>query len=88
VQRVNRSHKTVSSCLVRSSDPSGKAWTHLYKLNDCNCMVEYFYTCLYDLLNVYLPVRERKIHCTDEPWITDRFRHLIKQRQFAWKQGK
>jgi len=62
VQRVNRSHKTVSSYLVRSSDPSGKAlmahalssfnWTHLYKLNDCNCMVEYFYTCLYDLLNV------------------------------------
>jgi len=25
VQHVNRSHKTVSSCLVRSSDPSGKA---------------------------------------------------------------
>ena len=28
-----------------------------YQPNDCNCMVEYFNACLYDLLNVYLPVR-------------------------------
>ena len=30
VQHVNRSHKTVSSCLVRSSDPSGKVVKNSY----------------------------------------------------------
>ena len=36
------------------------------------------------MLNHYLPTRVISRHSSDKPWITDEFRRLIRQRQYAW----
>ena len=86
------------SCFVavRSSDPSGKTllanalnrlnWVSLYKMDDCNDMLNHFYTVVVSRLNFYLPVRMSKKHASEKPWVNDRFRCLVRQRQRAWHQ--
>ena len=47
-------------------------------------MAQYFYNTTTTLLDEYLPLRVVARHSTDKPWVTDEFKRLIRQRQFAW----
>jgi len=79
---------------VRSKDRNSKIllahqlanfdWSVLYEMSSTESMVEYFYDVTTSLLNEYLPTYEVTRYSTDKPWITDEFRRLIRQRQYAW----
>jgi len=47
-------------------------------------MASYFYNVTKSLLEYYLTLRSVIRFSTDKPWITDEFRRLIRQRQYAW----
>jgi len=93
---VGPNHKIIY-VTVRSNDANGKAsfaealrnanWALLYRMNDCNEMLNFFYGNVSCLLNFYLPLHVCRRHGADKPWIDDNFRMLIKQRQYAWQQG-
>lgn len=80
---------------VRSSDPNGKTllahalskfnWFSLYKMDDCNAMLIYFYSVVHDMLNKFLPVHVSIRYGSEKPWVNDRFKELIRQRQYAWQ---
>ena len=80
---------------VRSKDHNSKIllahhlakfdWSLLYEMSSTESMVEYFYHVTTSLLDYYLPVYEVKRYSTDKPWVTDQFRRLIRQRQYAWR---
>jgi len=72
----------------RSSDHNGKTllahalsnynWISLYRLDDCDSMVDYFYSIIRDMLDYFLPVHATIRFSSDKPWINDRFKHLIR----------
>jgi len=50
-------------------------------------MLTYFYNTVKRLHDAYLPVCNFKRHSSDKPWVTERFRLLIRRRQFAFQTG-
>ena len=93
---VNRHSNSVIFNIIRSNDPTGKTllahelsrfnWASLYRMDDCNAMLNLFYHTVISLLDRYLPVRVSSRHATEKPWVNDKFRNLIRQRQKAWKE--
>ena len=94
----NRPQRCKRTTCTRSSDPNGKAmlcyhlthfnWLPLYSMDNCQTMVEYFYSVIMSLLDYYLPfVRRYSFNC-DKPWVTSEFRNLIKRRQRAFLSGQ
>jgi len=89
-------HRITAS--VRSNDSNNKAqlarhlatfdWSELYKLTSTELMANFFYNVTTSLLEHYLPLRSVSRFSTDKPWITDEFRRLIRQRQYAWTHNK
>jgi len=83
---------------VRSRDPNGQAmladaiqnvnWTPLYRMESCEEMASYFYNTVTGLIDCHLPFISVKRHTTDKPWVTDKFRQLIRCRQHALKNGQ
>ena len=79
---------------VRSKDSNRKAqlarhlatfdWSAMYYLPSTELMATYFYDVTTSLLEYYLPLRSVSSFSTEKPWITDEFRRLIRQRQYAW----
>ena len=50
-------------------------------------MLTHFYNTVKTLYDACLPVCSFKRHSSDKPWVADRFRMLIKCRQFACQTG-
>jgi len=83
---------------THSSDPTGKAmvryqlkhfnWSLLYCTDNCETMVQYFYSVVLSLLDQYLPFVHRNILNCDKPWVTPEFRHFVKHRQRAFLSGQ
>lgn len=79
---------------VRSNDRNCKSqlarhlaafdWSELYEMMSTESMATYFYSVTTSLLDHYLPLRVVNRYSTDKPWVTDEFRRLIRQRQYAW----
>ena len=82
------------SKIVRSNDYNSKCqlarklndfdWSVLDKMNSVELKTDYFYNVTTSLLDEYLPLRVAVRYSTDKPWVTDEFRRLIRQRQYAW----
>jgi hypothetical protein len=62
-------------------------WSVLATIKDINSKVAYFNNCVTILLNCFLPFQVVKRRRNDKPWITDKFRRLIRCRQRAWVSG-
>jgi len=62
-------------------------WSSLYHMQSCEDMTNCFYDTINALFDEYLPICKFKRHSSDKPWITDRFRSLIKRRQYAFRTG-
>ena len=101
IQAINIVHNhaaydRVSFVKVRSTDSTGKTllahslsrynWSTMYIMNDCDQMLDYFNWTIYNLLNEFLPLRISRRYSTEKPWVSDSFRRLIRQRQYAWQQ--
>jgi Reverse transcriptase (RNA-dependent DNA polymerase) len=82
---------------VRSHDSNGKIllanalknfnWIHLYRMNSCEDMLQYFYSVTLNLLDKYLPLYNIFCHVNDKPWVDASLRCLIRRRQYAWNVG-
>ena len=82
------------TAIVRSNDTNNKSrlarhlaafdWSQLYNETSTESLTTYFYDVTTSLLEHYLPLRTVKRYSTDKPWITDEFRRMIRQRQYAW----
>ena len=62
-------------------------WFPLYAMQNCDQMVHYFNTAVHSMLDVHMPPRISRRHSRDKPWVDDRFRYMIRRRQFAWRNG-
>ena len=91
-----RGHRVITT--LRSNDFSRKTlmahaladfnWQTLYSMTSIDDMVEYFNNTIMYLLDYFLPTRTVVRHSNDKPWVTDEFRRLIRQRQYAWTHGE
>ena len=79
---------------VRSNDRNSKSqlarhlaefdWSIMSNMSSAESMTNYFYDVTTSMLDFYLPLRVVARYSTDKPWITDEFRRLIRQRQYAY----
>ena len=53
-------------------------------MQNCQDMVTYFYSVIFYLLDLHLPLVRSSFSNLDKPWVTPEFRQLIKQRQRAF----
>jgi len=60
-------------------------WSTLYRMESCDEMLAYFYEVATVLMDYYLPKCPFKRHTSDKPWVTDKFRQLIRRRQHAYQ---
>lgn len=63
-------------------------WNILETFESVNDKLDCFNNVVLSLLDYYLPTYTVKRHTNDKPWITDEFRKLIRQRQYAFRHGK
>lgn len=81
-RHVSTNGKNLLACALNNFD-----WSVLEYISDIDMKVEYFNSSIITLLNIFLPVQAIKRRLSDKPWITDRFRQLIRRRQCAWSSG-
>ena len=62
-------------------------WEELYRLQTCEEKVRHFTEVIQSLFETYFPSKTVKRHNMDKPWVTDHYRDLIAQRQYAWLSG-
>ena len=62
-------------------------WEELYRLPSCDQQYNYFQTVISDLMNSCFPTRKISRHTKGKPWVTDRFKLLVHERQRAWAVG-
>ncbi len=58
-------------------------WEYLYTLPTCEEQFTFFQEIVDHLLDIRCSFKTVTRHSTDKPWVTDGFRHLIRQRQRA-----
>lgn len=59
-------------------------WSPMYSMSTCEEQFKFFESTMNNLLDTYLPITKQVVYPSDKPWITDRYRNLIKQRQRAY----
>jgi hypothetical protein len=62
-------------------------WEPLYTLPTCAEQFSYLSENIHDLLDTFLPLKTISKRPSDKPWITDRYKALIQQRQRALLSG-
>ena len=50
-------------------------------------MLTHFYEVATEFVDYYLPKGPFKRHISDKPWVNDKFRQLIRFRQYAYQTG-
>jgi len=63
-------------------------WSPLYAMQDCDEMTTCFYDTNTSIIDHYLPFVAMKRHTNDKPWVTDKFRRLIRCLQNALVSGE
>ena len=66
-------------CLVR--------WEYMYAMDSCEQPFQLFQETMTVLIDTCFPLKTVTRHSSDKPLVTDRFRHLIRQRQSARMSG-
>ena len=62
-------------------------WEALYRLESCEEQYAYYQTIIDKLMHMCFPSKTISRHTSDKPWITDRFRSLVRKRQRAHRSG-
>ena len=62
-------------------------WEALYRLETCEEQYAYYQTIIDKLMQMCFPTKMVSRHTSDKPWITDRFRSLVRKRQRAHISG-
>jgi len=56
-------------------------------MDSCDDMLTHFYEVATEFVDYYLPKCPFKRHTSDKPWVNDKFRQLIRCRQYAYQTG-
>lgn len=80
-RQISNNNLSILASLIRNI-----SWTDLYRMNSCQEMVDCFYSRLSSVINECLPLKKVRIFCNEKPWVTERFRDLIRKRQVAFYQ--
>ena len=59
----------------------------LYRLETCEEQYAYYQMIIEKLMHMCFPSNTVSRHTSDKPWITDRFRSLVRKRQRAHRSG-
>ncbi|CAB4016222.1 Hypothetical predicted protein [Paramuricea clavata] len=62
-------------------------WSCLDLINSCEGKVDFFNKIVSDSLNLIMPIKIRTIHNNDAPWMSDKLKRSIKNRQRALQSG-
>ena len=62
-------------------------WYEVNTASDVQSKADAFYRLVNDAITIIFPVKSVTSHAADKPWITDRIKNLIDQRQRAFAQG-
>ena len=63
------------------------SWEHMYAMATCKEQFNFFHRTMEELMVTHFSYKSVTRHTADKPWVTDYFRHLIKQRQHALMSG-
>jgi len=86
--RLNTITKRTNSRSLLANHFAGYNWHEMESLGSVDLKVEYFNNCILTQLDYYLPTYSVIRHITDKPLVTDEFRRIIRQRQYAWTHGQ
>ena len=59
-------------------------WSTVDSLVNCEDKQELLINFIHNGLNYIMPIQRKKVHVNDCPWITPKFKELIRQRQIAF----
>ena len=62
-------------------------WQYMYAMDSCEQQFQLFQETMTEIIDTCFPLKTVIKHSSDKPWVTDRFRHLIRQRQRARMSG-
>ena len=62
-------------------------WEYMYAMDSCEQQFQFFQETMTELIDTCFPMTTVQRHSSDKPWVTDPFRHLIRQRQRARMSG-
>ena len=62
-------------------------WEYMYMMDSCEQQCQLFQETVTELIDTCFLLKTVTQHSSDKPWVTDRFRHLIRQRQRARMSG-
>ena len=60
-------------------------WHQIYHLDSCEAKFDFFQHNMSTLINKHMPLKTVTRSTMDPPWITDRFRELVEQRNAAYR---
>ena len=87
IQRTVVRRFTTNEKAAFSSALSHVRWEHLYAMATCEEQFNFFQRTMEELMDTYFPYKSVTRHTADKPWVTDYFRHLVRQRQRAIMSG-
>ncbi len=64
-----------------------QTWNEISSVSDVQSKADAFYCLVNGAISTIFPVKSVTSHTTDKPWMTDRIKGLIVQRQRAFAQG-
>ena len=87
IQRAVVRRFTTNEKAAFSSALSGVRWEHLYAMATCEEHFNFFQRTMEELMDTHFTYKSVTRHTADKRWVTDYFRHLIRQRQRAIMSG-
>ena len=87
IQRAVVRRFTANEKAAFASALSDVGWEHLYTMTTCEEQFNFFQRTMEELMVTHFPYKYVTRHTADKPWVTDYFRHLIRQRQRAIMSG-
>jgi len=62
-------------------------WDPIYSMENTQDKYDFFQTTITSLMNTHFPPKRVQRHTSDKPWVTDRIRELVRNRQVAYMSG-
>ena len=87
IQRAVVRRFTANEKAAFASARSHVSWERLYAMATCEEQFNFFQRTMEELTDILFPYKSVTRHIADKPWVTDYFRHLIRQRQRALMSG-
>ena len=68
-----------------SRELSRVKWQDMYRMDDCQLQMDFFYNSLFEILDKCAPIEECVSKDNDRPWVNSYFKKLIVERDLAFR---